>query len=166
MSGRKKLSERVKVGICRWWFAGAVYFFIGFGTSLGESGGLDLLFVIALVMGLGTALVFNPVIYRVFDIVEGSRVINKEYFALPLYRRVFLDLWEVVKAFVVVFLIWMTYIGINITLSVFTGKPEGTVFLPVEPFLFATFYLAFYTLLSFIGKKGRKILSRDKEEKA
>ena len=152
MSRHKRISDNVKVAVCRWWFAGAVFFFIGFGTTLGQADGLDLMFVISLVMGLGTAFVFNPIIYRVFDIKAGDRVVNAEYFSRPLLRRVAGDLGEVLRAFLIVILIWMTYVAINFVANRMLGNTPDTVVLGVEPFLFATLYLVYFTLTRLAGR--------------
>ena len=41
-----KISDNVKVGFFRWWFVGAIYFFVGWGTGLGNSkSAFDLIFI-------------------------------------------------------------------------------------------------------------------------
>ena len=131
MSGSKKLSDSIKIGIFRWWFAGAVFFFIGFGTSLGQSSSVDLMFVLSLVLGLGTAFVFNPIIYRVFDVKDRGRVINAEYFSRSLLLRVLYDILEVMRSFIIVALIWGTYTVLNIAINAFAGNSPDTVVLGV-----------------------------------
>ena len=159
---RKRFSDNFKIGIFRWWFAGAVFFFIGFGTSLGQSSAMDLMFVLSLVLGLGTVFVFNPIIYRMFDVKDQGRIINAEYFARPLLRRVLYDLLEVLRAFVIVALIWGTYTMLNTVINAIAGNSPDTVSLGVEPFLFATLYLCYFSLISKIVK-GIRSLFRKKE---
>lgn len=160
MSGNKRLSDSVKIGIFRWWFAGAVFFFIGFGTTIGQSSSFDLMFVLAIILGLGTAFVFNPIIYRVFDVKVSGRIINAEYFARPLLQRVLFDLFEVIKAFVIVALIWITYVALNMVINTAAGNSADTVSLPVEPILFATFYLCYFTLITAIGRGIRHLFGK------
>ena len=160
MSGSKKLSDSIKIGIFRWWFAGAVFFFIGFGTSLGQSSSVDLMFVLSLVLGLGTAFVFNPIIYRVFDVKDRGRVINAEYFSRSLLLRVLYDILEVMRSFIIVALIWGTYTVLNIAINAFAGNSPDTVVLGVEPFLFATFYLCYFSLISIVVRAIRSLFRK------
>lgn len=142
------LSEGFKAGIFRWWFTGAVYFFIAFGTSLGtQSTPIDLLFFLGVGLGAGTALLFNPIIFGVFNVKRPEGLWSLPYGERKIWQNVLLIFIEVFRAWLLVTLVYLTYQAINLAAQQLMSLPEGTVTLGGEPILFATFYLIYYSLL-------------------
>lgn len=145
----KKISDNVKAGAIRWWFAGMCYFFIGFGTQAGAfTDPLDLIFFLGIGLGLVTIFLYNPVVYRMFDIVRKGTISNQSYFGRTGWQNAGLNLAEIFKNLFVVFLVYMTYQTLNLVLEQMLALPEGTVTVPGEPFGFATVYIIYYSLLA------------------
>ncbi len=162
----KKLSEHTKVSLFRWWFVGALYFFLALGTGWGNSlSALDLVFFLSIGIGLATAFIFNPIMYGMFDLRRGGKSLNQAYYAQPVWKRVLQKLREIGKCTVVVVLVYITYQLINIALISARSLPPDTVVLKGEPFLFTTLFLCYYNLLSALVRKAadsvRSIQNKD-----
>ncbi len=162
--GKKKIPDNVKAGIFRWWIAGMCYFFIGFGTQSGVfADPLDLIFFLGLGLGLATLFLYNPVAYRMFDIVRRGKIYNQSYFERSGWQNAGFKLAEIFKNLVLVFLVYMTYQSVNMLLEELFHLPEGTVTLPGEPIGFAAVYTIYYYLLT--GLMDTVAEARKKEEK-
>jgi hypothetical protein len=152
---RRKLSEHAKVSLFRWWFVGALYFFLALGTGWGNSlSALDLVFFLSIGIGLATAFIFNPIIYGMFDLRRDGKSLNQAYYAQPVWKRVLQKLREIGKCTVVVVLVYITYQLINIALISARSLPPETVVLKGEPFLFTTLFLLYYNLISTLVHKA------------
>ena len=141
-SGPKmKVADWVKMLFIKAWFAGAVCFFFiwGLGGLLG--GELDILFVTGMALGLVTDWLTNPVL-RFFEKTPGENarwmMVNRKGVAGLLLN--------VLYAYVVLFLVYALYNGINIAASHLMGIANSVV-LGVEPILFGLFCLGFDLLL-------------------
>ena len=162
--GKKKISDNVKAGVLRWWIAGMCYFFIGFGTQSGVfADPLDMIFFLGLGLGLATLFLYNPVAYRMFDIVRKGKIYNQSYFERSGWQNAVLKLAEILKNLILVFLIYMTYQSVNLLLERLFHLPEGTVTIPGEPIGFAVIYIIYYSLLT--GLMDTVTEMRKKEEK-
>ena len=162
---KKKLSDNVKAGALRWWLAGMCYFFIGFGTQAGAfTDPLDLIFFLGLVLGLATVFLYNPVVYRMFNIVRKGRISNQSYFKRSGWQNAALNLAEIFKNLLVVFLVYVTYQTLNLMLEQIFTLPEGTVSVPGEPFGFATIYIIYYSLLTGLRNTISEAAKKGEEE--
>jgi len=93
-------------------------------------------------------LLYNPVAYRMFDIVRKGKIYNQNYFERSGWQNSVLKLVEILKNMVLVFLIYMTYQSVNLLLERLLHLPEGTVTIPGEPIGFAVIYTIYYYLLT------------------
>jgi len=142
---KKKLSDSTKIAFIRWWIAGAIYFFIAFGTPLGSQiSAFGLVLFLGLVLGFVTIFVFNPIIYRMFDVVRRGKIVNSVYATRSFGKRVIFSLLVILKCLGLVILVAYTYQGLNSLIVLVRNLPEGTVVLKGEPILFATFYTVYY----------------------
>ena len=140
------------------------YFFIGFGTQSGIfADPLDMIFFLGLGLGLATLFLYNPVAYRMFDIVRKGRIYNQSYFERSGWQNAGLKLAEIFKNLVLVFLVYMTYQSVNMLLEELFHLPEGTVTIPGEPIGFAAVYTIYYYLLTGLMDTGAG--ARKEEEK-
>ena len=147
-SGPKmKVADWVKMLFIKGWFAGAVCFFFiwGLGGMLGSE--LDILFVTGMALGLVTDWLTNPVL-RFFEKTPGENarwmMVNRKGVS-----GLFLN---ILYAYVVLFLVYALYNGINIAASHLLGT-ANTVVLGVEPILFGLVCLGF-DLLMIQGKRA------------
>lgn len=145
-----KIPDNVKIAIFRWWLAGAVYFFIAWGTNLGMNADpLDLIFVLGLVLGVCHIFIFNPIVYGMFDIKRNGKIINKKYYERTIMQNIFLRLGEIFRCLIITVLIVATYELLNTTINSISGNTQN---IPIkgEPFLFATFYIIYYFIYDLI----------------
>lgn len=144
---KRRIPGWVKILFVKFWFAAATCFFFiwGLGGYLADL--LDLLFVTGMALGIVTDLLTNPVL-RFFERTPGDHsrwmmIPKKGYISFPL---------NILYAYVVLFMVFMLYNGINFACLWITGT-ENVIFLGVEPVLFGLFYLGFDLL--FIQIKER-----------
>ena len=138
---RLKLAEWVKLILIKAWFAGAVCFFFFWGLSTYLADMLDLLFVTGFALGVVTDLLTNPVL-RFFEKNPGD---NSRWMMFP-KKGLYTLFLNVPYGFVILFLVYGLYTGINMAAARITGATD-TVFLGVEPVLFGVFCLGFDLLL-------------------
>jgi hypothetical protein len=146
---QKYLTDRNISLVFRWWAAGAVYFFIGWGTSLGNQQFLiDFVFFLGLIMGVFNILIINPGLRLMFNI--GSKRPPHENTG---WQRTSDYLVELIKNIFIVLIVAWIYLAINkAAIFLFELSPEA-VFLPGEPILFGLFYLIVWVILDAIAKK-------------
>lgn len=148
---RKFLANRNISLIIRWWAAGAVYFFIGWGTFLGnQTSIIEFVFSLGLVMGLFNILIINPGLRLLFDIGH-KRPVHEN----TVWQRISDQLVELIKNIFIMFIIAMLYQIINQILVSVLSLPSDAVPLTGEPILFGVFYVFVFVSLNFISKKAK-----------
>ena len=146
---QKYLTDRNISLVFRWWAAGAVYFFIGWGTSLGNQQFLiDFVFILGLVMGVFNILIVNPGLRLMFNI--GSKRPPRENTG---WQRTSDYLVELLKNIFIVLIVALIYLAINRTAIFLFDLSAEAVPLPGEPILFGLFYMIVWVLLDAIAKK-------------
>lgn len=159
---KPKISENVKAYLVIWWFSGATYFFIGWGTGSGLSDNpLDLIFMLGVGMGLVTTLLVNPIIYNLFTIKRRGKIANKKFNERTVAEGTLYFLIEIFKALFINFLIFLTYQILNTTLIQVFSLNSDRVAVPGEPILYATFYVLFLALINGIADKVHNIIQRE-----
>lgn len=141
-SGPKlKLADWVKLSFVKFWFAGAVCFFIIWGLGGFFASELDLLLATGIVLGMVTDLLTNNVL-RFLEKTQGG---NDRW--LMVTRRGTAGLFlNILYGFVVLALVWGLYNLINLTAARITGRTDQVV-LGVEPVFFGVFCMGFDLLL-------------------
>jgi hypothetical protein len=135
--------------IIRWWAAGAVYFFFGWGTTLGNQASiLDFVFSLGIIMGLFSMLIVNPVLRMAFNLGPDRK--PKNY---ALSQRVSDYLVEMIKNVLIMFVVALIYVGINSAINVAFGLPETNISVPGEPILFGIFYVLVWALFGQITQQ-------------
>ena len=148
---KKAKKQKWIIFLIRWWCAGAVFFFIGWGTQVGNrSSVLDLVALLAIVMGLFNSYVTNPVIKMLYNVGN-----QKTYKDMNVTERVMLRFKDVGISLIIMSLVAMIYQGVNVAaISLFDLSKEA-VFLPAEPILFGLMYAGIYILGGYINKKRK-----------
>ncbi len=119
----------VKAIFIKWWFAGAVFFFIGMGLpALHSTDNLDLVFALGIVLGMVNDLLVN----NLFRYMRTDRAIYDPWMVFP--KKGLLSFFANVLYYILVsFGVYFLYTAIN-TLAVKTGIREASeIFLAVEP---------------------------------
>ena len=150
---RSRKKEILYELLIRWWGAGAVYFFIGWGTQIGAQSSLfDLVFILGISCGFFTIVILDPLIYNVLDIErKNGSLYNKSYLERTIIQNVMLRSIEIIKGIVIVILIFFVTNMINIALIYILNLSESSVPLPGEPITFGLMYIGFYYLFRFFG---------------
>lgn len=122
----------LKAIFIKWWFAGAVCFFIMWGIGLrGENG----ILLVGVVLGIVVDVLVNPI----FRMLESEK---KEYNAYTMFPFPLKAYWtfitNVLYYVVVMFLVNFCYLGINELINYINGT-SGLYKIGVEPLLFGTF---------------------------
>jgi hypothetical protein len=156
---RNPKKEKFVEAIVRWWGAGAVYFFIGWGTGLGsQSDPLDFIFILGFVAGLVTIVVLDPLIYGMLDIErKDGELYNKKYFDRTILQNVYIRSIEIIKAMIIVIFVFISYNLINMLLIQLLNLSDTIVPLPGEPISFGILYIIFYYLIRYVVRLFKKI---------
>lgn len=128
------------------WFYGAVCFFILWGLGTYIPSNLDMMVVLAVVMGMVTDLLTNNAI-RFFEETPGAN--NWWMLFPPKGMRSFC--FNLLYGFALVFLVFMFYEYVNYAIMIITDV-EDTVFVGVEPLLFGLLCMGFDMLFVWIKR--------------
>ena len=156
-----KIPEPVKALFIKFWFNGAVCFFIGFGLAEFLVDSLDLIVVLGLVIGIVTDLLVNNA-FHFFAITPGS---NNKWMMFP-QRKFWTFFANMGYAVVITWIVAWIYTLITTALLA-TGllSPESNeISFGVEPVSFGILYVA--VDMAFIGIKNLiiKIIKNAKEK--
>ena len=132
--------KRIEI-LLRFWAAGAVYYFIGWGTGLGTGSVKDFILMLGLVMAILEILIVNPIIRNMLNLESVT-----EYHGTTLWSKVLYNLLYILKAIAIMAVVAAVYSVINKSAILLFSLPEDAVFLPGEPILFGIFYLAVFKL--------------------
>ncbi len=128
----------LKALLIKWWFAGAVCYFVNMGLGIYIPSALDLLILDGLLCGLIADVVVNPI----FRMLESDKKEYNPYIMFPFPVKQFWTLFANMLYYIVVFAgVNLCYLGIN----------ELITFTAVEPLLFGVFAVA--VDMVFIGIK-------------
>ena len=145
--------------LIRWWAAGAVYFFIGWGTPIGQQSMVGLAFSLGLWLGLLNILIINPSLRLLFNIGPKKRPEHENTFA----QRVSDHLVELLKTLFIVFTVAMFYQVINRTIIAVRDLPPDSVPFPGEPIMFGVFYVFVFWCLELLVNKIKKTIVSNRD---
>ncbi len=149
----KKLlsSDKAKTVILKFWLAGAVYFFIGWGTGLGEYAFvIDFVFILAVALFIAFRVIYNPIVRLMFDVKEYN---HREQ---SLTKRVFENFRDFFLNVLIMIIITLTYSGINALINLIFNLASDIIIIPGEPILFGVFYTVYSELLMYGINKFKK----------
>jgi hypothetical protein len=153
---REFFTDRRLALLIRWWAAGAVYFFIGWGTFLGNQRTVTgFVLTLGLVLGLFNILVVNPGLRLMFNIAPRRPAHENTY-----SQKMSDHLVELIKSIFIVFNIAVIYQVINQFLVAVRELPADAVPLPGEPILFGLFYVIVFWYLELIVNKIKEMILR------
>ena len=153
-----KIPSWVKSVFIKFWFNGAVCYFVLWGLGLFISNFENMLIILAVVLGMVTDILVNNA-FRFLATTEGA---NNKWMMFPKKKLVNLFL-NVVYAFIILIIVVWFYNAVNGVLNVMNGT-DGEIFIGVDPILFGLFYVVFD--LAFIGMKNLVIsIIRDAKNK-
>lgn len=144
MGQKRKIftDERIAL-IIRWWVAGAIYFFIGWGTGLGNKTDLlDFIFFLGLAIGLINSFILNPILNKMFNLKS-----SKKYLEIGVMQKIKSRLFEIIKAMIIVMMMVYVYAFINISLINTFNLPSESIPLPGEPITFGIIYVVLFVII-------------------
>ena len=131
-----KIPTWVLALIMKWWFAGAVCFFILWGLGTYVQNDMDMILVMSIVLGMVTDILVNNA-FRFFETYQGQ---NSKWMMFP--QKAFWTFFaNIPYAFVVYYIVMYIYNIINVMGNTISGT-ENVIFLGVEPVFFGLFYVA------------------------
>jgi hypothetical protein len=153
-----KIPDWIKALFIKFWFNGAVCFFIFWGLGM-LIFGLDMIVVMGVVLGMVNDLLVNNV-FHFFAITPGS---NNKWMMFP-KRKLWTFFANIVYSTIILFIVVWIYSIINIAYNAIMGT-TNQIGLGVEPVFFGLLYMAVDML--FVGMKNLFIrIVTDAKEKA
>lgn len=154
-----KIPSPIKALFIKFWFNGAVCFFIYWGLGMYIWDTLDMIVILGIVMGMVTDLLVNNA-FHFFAVTPGD---NNKWMMFP-KRKFWTFFTNIIYAIFLVYAVAWIYNAINIALNVISGS-DGKIFLGVEPVMFGLLYVAVDMI--FIGMKNLAIkIINDAKKKA
>jgi hypothetical protein len=136
-----KIPGWIKALFIKFWFNGAVCFFIYWGLGLMIPSMENMIIILSIVLGMVTDLLVNNT-FRFIATVPGE---NDKWIMFPKKRYISIVL-NILYAFAVLLVVIGVYNAINVLINMILGT-SGTVYLGVEPILFGLFYMGVDMLL-------------------
>lgn len=153
-----KIPEPIKALFIKFWFNGAVCFFIFWGLGLYIWDALDMAVVMAVVLGMVNDLLVNNT-FHFFAVTPGS---NNKWMMFP-QKKFWTFFANIVYSFLVLLIVIWLYNAINIAGNMISGT-EGQIYLGVEPILFGIFYVAVDMLFVSMKNLAIRIISDAKDK--
>ncbi len=152
-----KIPSPIKALVIKFWFAGAVCFFIYWGLGMYLQDTLDMMVVLGVVMGMVTDVLVNNA-FHFFAVTPGS---NNKWMMFP-KRKFWTFFTNIIYGILLVYLVATAYTTLNTAINALCGT-ENTVYVGVEPILFGMLYVAFDMLFIGIKTLTLKIISDAKK---
>ena len=153
-----RIPSWIKALFIKFWFNGAVCFFIFWGLGIFIPNMENMIIILAISMGMVTDVLVNNA-FRFFATVEGA---NDKWMMFPKKKYINL-IFNIIYSFAVLLIVVWFYNTLNGVINVMLGT-ENQVYVGVEPVLFGLFYVIFD--LCFIGMKNLCIsIVRDAKNK-
>ena len=148
----------VKSLFIKFWFNGAVCFFIFWGLGLYVTNMLDMIVVMAVVLGMVTDILVNNA-FRFLETYEGQ---NSKWMMFP-KKRFWTFFANIIYAFfILIGVIWF-YNILNVVLNSLRGT-EGELYVGVEPLLFGLAYMGIDMVFITMKNTFLQIISDAKEK--
>ena len=153
-----KIPSWVKALFMKFWFNGAVCFFIFWGLGLYVTNMLDMIVVLAIVMGMVTDILVNNA-FRFLATYEGQ---NDKWMMFP-KKKYWTFFANIFYAFIIlVGVIWF-YNILNVIWNNIQGT-EAELYIAVEPLLFGLSYMAIDMVFITMKNTMKNIISDAKEK--
>ncbi len=149
-----RFPEWLKVIFIKFWFYGAVCFFVFMGLGMLVPNQIDMLFIAAIIMGMVTDLLINHFLRFVEKLPGGSA----RYMMVTRRGAVGFGM-NLMYGFVLIFLVVTVYNAINSAIFAITGGDPNTRLLSVEPIFFGIFTTAADMLCVTIRNTIRQIVT-------
>lgn len=152
----------LKAIVLKWWFAGAVCFFIMWGIGLKDE---DAILLVGVVWGVVVDLLVNPIL----RMLESDKKEYNAYMMFPFPLKAFWTfITNIIYYMLVTVMVNLCYLGVNELINLIKGT-EGLYYVAVEPLLFGIFcviadmvFIGIKDLIVFLVKRSK----RKKEEAA
>ncbi len=152
-----RIPDVLKVLFLKFWFYGAVCYFIYWGLAMYIPGWLEMMFVLCTATGMVTDVLLNSVL-RFMEKLPGE---NSKWMVFP--QKGFKGfVLNVLYGFLLIFCVYNLYDGINRALNVMTGETD-IIYLAVEPLMFGLFCIGFDMLFVAIKRLLCRIIEDAKQ---
>ena len=148
-----RVPQGLKAVLIKWWFYGAMCFFVFMGLGMYGLAQLDLMFVGAIIMGMVTDLLINHFLRFTEQLPGGSA-----RWMMVTRRGAAGFLMNLLYGFVLMFLVVTLYNAVNTFLFALLGGTAGAPLLSVEPILFGLFATGADTLCLMLRNTAVRML--------
>ena len=148
-----RVPQGLKAVLIKWWFYGAMCFFVFMGLGMYSLAQLDLMFVGAIIMGMVTDLLINHFLRFTEQLPGGSA-----RWMMVTRRGAAGFLMNLLYGFVLMFLVVTLYNAVNTFLFALLGGTAGAPLLSVEPILFGLFATGADTLCLMLRNTAVRML--------
>ncbi len=125
----------IKAIFIKFWFAGAVCYFVVFGLSLYFAAD-DLFLLGGVILGVLVDFMVNPI----FRMLESDDKEYNKYMMFPFPVKVYWTfLTNIIYYAVVMYIVSYMYTGLNMLINVIAGRPDYYIAVGVEPLLYGVF---------------------------
>ena len=153
-----RIPATVKALFIKFWFNGAVCYFIFWGLGLYIKDYLDMIFVLSVVLGVINDILVN----NALRFIETLPHQNDKWMMFP-KKRFWTFFANIIYSFVILNCVIWLYEMINSVLIMISGG-DPNAFLGVEPILFGIFYMGFDILLTSMKNLMKTIISDAKNK--
>ena len=153
-----RIPSWVKALFIKFWFNGAVCFFIFWGLGILIPNMENMLIVLAISLGMVKDILVNN-IYRYFATPEGA---NDKWMMFP-KKRYASFFFNIIYSFVLLLVVIGIYNAINIVINAIRGT-ETVIYFGVEPIFFGFFYMAADLLFITVKNTAIKIVADAKNK--
>ena len=132
-----KIPPSVKAVFIKWWFAGAVYYFVGMGIqALDTANQFDLILVLGIVLGMVNDLLVN----NIFRYMRTDKAIYDPYMMFP-QKKFYTFFCNILYYTLISAAVAYLYNAINLAAQAAGLVGEDKVWLTAEPVLYGVFIL-------------------------
>ena len=156
---KRKLPLWFKAVFIKFWFAGAVFFFVGWGLFINTTDQLDLTLVLGLALGMVTGLMINKILLG----MERGKGECHSFIMFP-QKKYWSFLLNIMYGIVLCVFVVYTYHIINVVAINVWHLPDTSVVLGAEPIMFGVFCLAYDMLFLQIKKLLRKAIMENENK--
>ncbi len=151
--------QPVKAIFIKWWFAGAVFFFVGMGIpALHKADNLDLIAALGIVLGMVNDLLVN----NIFRYMRTDHNDYDKWMVFP-KRSLISFFLNIVYYLIVSFVVYAIYSSINMFAVSVGLRADGELLIAVEPVGYGIFVLFVDLIVLFVKYIFKKIFLKGKK---
>lgn len=136
-----------------WWLVAAIYFYVGWGTGLGNRiSSVDLILVLGIVTGLSETYILETIVARFWGVIVREKPDRK-----AVGKNVVMRLTAVLRSIIILWIVTLLYAGINRVIISLASLSADAIPFPGEPITFSILYMLVRSLWELVYLKVKKV---------